>query len=185
MRGVEGRETGSFLCNKFPSQMNRQAYSSVTPKTLYYHSNGSGRDVYITYDNGGSFFPNGAVPRSSSMRNLALRPKSAGSISAKSLRYVPDGSGRDGYIKVTDGGLHFPGPRPLAEFKSSLRAYQPLMIEPRSDPYTYTQAAWLPKKSLAATRSQSRKAMDCVQRLYRPKTSSEKFLRPHSKLTTK
>mmetsp|Transcript_30695 Transcript_30695/g.53800 ORF Transcript_30695/g.53800 Transcript_30695/m.53800 type:complete len:163 (-) Transcript_30695:32-520(-) len=156
--------------------MKRQAYCPVTPKNLFYRSNGSGRDVYITYDNGGAFFPNGAVPKSSSMRNLAIRPKSAGTIAAKSLKYNPDGTGRDGYIKVTDGGLHFPGPRAQAEFKSSLRNYQPLVIDPRNDPYTWTQTAWLPKKSLHATRSQSRIAQDCVDRLYRPKTTAHRFL---------
>jgi hypothetical protein len=28
-------------------------FPSITPKTIYYHSNGSGRDHYIQFNNGG------------------------------------------------------------------------------------------------------------------------------------
>ena len=49
--------------------MQRQVSTSIHPKTLYYKTDGTGRDLYIACDSGGHFKSN---PK------LGSRPKSAG-----------------------------------------------------------------------------------------------------------
>jgi hypothetical protein len=145
--------------------MNRKAVHSVMPKTLYYRTDGTGRDMYIAYDNGGAFQP---LNNLRSYEKIVIRPKTAASKSSvKSLHYVPDGSGRDSYIKITDGGLHSASSfrHSLVNFKSSLRDYQPLKVS--CDPYTWTQSNWKTSKSRLCSRNDSKKIQKCINRLYK------------------
>ena len=43
--------------------MHRIAYSPVNAKSMFYQSNGSGRDSYIIHDNGGSYAPHFKLQR--------------------------------------------------------------------------------------------------------------------------
>ena len=144
--------------------MDRKAFHGVMPKTSYYRTDGSGRDTYISYDNGGTFQPMSNI---NSFDKVVLRPKSAVTKTAvRSLHYVCDGSGRDSYIRISDGGLHSPSvPQHfLTTFKSSLRDYQPIKIV--SDPFSWTQATWKTTKHRFFSRTNNRKVQDCVSRLY-------------------
>ena len=118
--------------------MDRNAHHGVMPKTSYYRTDGSGRDSYISYDNGGTFKPMSNFPTNGRMM---IRPVSAASKSSvRSLHYISDGSGRDSYIRISDGGLHAASTPQycLAGFKESLRTYQP--CKTINDPYVWTQA---------------------------------------------
>ena len=79
----------------------------LMPKTTFYRTNGTGRDTYIWYNNGGSvqnLLKNIGVRRAISFPQIPNgRPE------PKSLHYFSDGSGRDRYITVSDGGLHCDG----------------------------------------------------------------------------
>lgn len=144
--------------------MEKKAHHSVMPKTNYYRSDGTGRDTYIAYDNGGCFQPMSKVH---SQPKIVIRPKSGVSRSSlRSLHYISDGTGRDSYIRVGDGGLHAsasPGYF-LNEFKHSLRDYRPLKTV--TDPYTWTQSSWKSFKTRCVSREASKKIQDCVNRLY-------------------
>ena len=135
------------------------------PKTPYYRTNGTGRDMYIAYDNGGTFQPMMALK---GYKTSTSRPSSAVSKSSvRSLHYISDGTGRDSYIRISDGGLHNPStPRHfLNTFKSSLREYQP--IKTSSDFFTWTQSNWRTSKERLFSRSAQRKVQNCISRLYR------------------
>ena len=70
------------------------------PKSLYYRENGTGRDTYISVDNGGYYLPHCTLPEFpvSSLRGVRrVRPVTANP-SNKMLRYITDGTGRDTYI---------------------------------------------------------------------------------------
>jgi len=104
---------------------------------LKYHINGSGRDTYIYNDNGGNaamhgprnqnkptqFLPN--VNRSPDV--LAGKKFASAHHMAKSIRYKTDGSGRDSYCTMGDGGFTNPHRAialdPRVAFARSLRGY--------------------------------------------------------------
>ena len=134
------------------------------PKASYYRTNGTGRDTYISFNNGGCFQP---MLKVHSQDHLFIRPKTAVSkTSLKSLHYISDGTGRDSYVQYGDGGLHgcsTPGFF-LDEFRNKLRNYQP--IKTVCDPYTWTQAAWKTSQARCVSRNANRKVKSCVSRLY-------------------
>ncbi|OMJ95422.1 hypothetical protein SteCoe_1184 [Stentor coeruleus] len=145
--------------------MDRKAFHEVMPKTPYYRTNGTGRDTYIAYDNGGTFQPM-MTPRS--CERTSSRPRSSVSKSSnRSLHYISDGTGRDSYIHVSDGGLHCSSsPKHfLQTFKSSLRSYTP--VKKNSDFFVWTQTSWKTNKEKLFTRNTHRRVQQCVNRLYR------------------
>jgi hypothetical protein len=144
--------------------MERRTYHGVMPKSIYYRTDGSGRDTYISYDNGGCFQP---MSKLRSQKGLLIRPKTPVSQSSlKSLHYVSDGSGRDTYVQIGDGGLHArtSAEHFLANFRNSLRGYQPIKYP--SDPYTWTQSSWKSFQGRCNSRQANRKIKECVNRLY-------------------
>lgn len=148
--------------------MDRKAYHGVMAKTPYYRTDGTGRDTYIAYDNGGAFKP---MDKLHSHGKILIRPKSAASKSSmRSLHYNSDGSGRDSYIRISDGGLHASSTPQyfLNNFKASLRDYQP--CKTITDQYSWTQCSWKDSKTRAISRGTQRKIQDCISRLYRTKT---------------
>ena len=147
--------------------MDRRAYHGVMAKTPYYRTNGTGRDTYIAYDNGGTFKP---MSKLHSQNKILVRPKSAASKSSmRSLHYISDGTGRDSYIRISDGGLHASTTPQyfLTNFKASLRDYQP--SKTYCDQYSWTQTSWKDSKSRAVSRDTQKKIQTCIDRLYRTK----------------
>ena len=148
--------------------MQRQAYTHVMPRTLNYRTDGSGRDTYISVNNGGycnSFSKTAAYK----VPNGLIRPRSATSKpSAKSLHYKSDGTGRDGYITFGDGGLHTTvTPRHFnATFQQSLRSHAPLNRTRKNDAYSWAQLTWKTSKSRSSSRIKSKRVNECVNRLY-------------------
>lgn len=156
--------------------MQRSAYHDVMPKNSYYRSNGSGRDTYIAYDNGGTFQPMSKYPGSLTTRAV-IRPRSSYSRpSAKSLRYAPDGSGRDSYVKIGDGGLHAPStPKDfLSTFRDSLRSSDFSTTRTPTDPYTWAQLTWRDSRTRSVSRGKSKRVQDCIDRLYYCKRTATK-----------
>ncbi|CAG9322606.1 unnamed protein product [Blepharisma stoltei] len=153
--------------------MHRTAYHDVMPKTLYYRTDGSGRDTYIAYDNGGVFQSTAKFPSSQTAKSV-IRPRSSYSRpSAKSLRYAPDGSGRDSYIKCGDGGLHASStPKDfLSTFRESLRTNDCFLTRTISDPFSWAQLTWRDNRTRSISREKKRRVQDCVNRLYYNKRS--------------
>ena len=145
--------------------MERRAFHGVMPKTPYYRTNGSGRDMYIAYDNGGTFQPTMSM---NSYEKTTSRPRSAVSkLTLRSLHYIADGTGRDSYIKISDGGLHSTcTPKDIINnFKNSLREYTP--VKKPTDLFTWTQSRWMTTKERIYSRSANKKVQTCVNRLYR------------------
>ena len=135
------------------------------PKTNYYRSDGSGRDTYIAYDNGGVFRP---MNKLISQGKIMIRSTSSASkCSMRSLHYVPDGTGRDSYVKIGDGGLHASSSPHhfLTGFKASLRTYQPCKVI--NDPYIWTQSNWKDNKTRSISRVNNKKMQNCIDRLYK------------------
>jgi hypothetical protein len=150
--------------------MQKTNYAPITPKTSYYRTDGTGRDTYISFDNGGAFarmtaHAAAAIPR---VGSATVRPKSAVS-GARSLHYYSDGSGRDKYIKLGDGGLHLDYPDVCAshQFVASLRASTPSAgrtIRP-GDVFEWAQRSWTPQRARQASREKKRVTDDCTRRL--------------------
>ena len=151
--------------------MQRNSAVSITPRTSYYRPDGSGRDTYISFDNGGcnapmTFHPHSATPKASA----AVRPHSAVSrSSARSLHYYSDGSGRDKYIKQGDGGLHldYPDVSASQQFVTSLREPTPTSGKTvkAGDYFEWAQRAWTPKRARLHSQDRKRRTDDCVRRL--------------------
>lgn len=145
--------------------MNRQATVSMTPKTLYYKTDGTGRDLYIACDSGGHFKANeklGSRPTSASMK---VRPITPLSIGVKSLHYHSDGTGRDAYIQVSDGGLHSPTYRGAYSFINSLRSYERLpSARSRTDLLGWSQG-WQSARCKEQLRTSREITSQCVSRL--------------------
>ena len=86
----------------------RKTFSSISPKTAFYLSNGSGRDSYIACNNGGMTIAKGAnltldhgIERSSPLGGFPQHKGYYGkspSIDSKYLFYHSDGTGRDSYV---------------------------------------------------------------------------------------
>lgn len=100
-------------------------------RDLKYRADGSGRDGYAHFSNGGMHAEYKAAPlgrNSPSGRFLPTVHKKAGifdSNYALTVKYRPDGSGRDYYIKHENGGYSNPSrPQdPRLTFKQNLRSY--------------------------------------------------------------
>ena len=138
-------------------------YYPVMPKNPVYPTDGTGRDTYISVNNGGTFSPSLKNPGN---KRGFLRPSTASiSIKTRSLHYISDGCGRDGYIKHNDGGLHantYPGNLQGA-FLGSLRTYHRPTL---GDQFARVQSTWKLRPVRHLTRMQSEKVNNCVKRLH-------------------
>ncbi len=77
-------------------------------KARIYNTDGTGRDTYIGFNNGGNTAPFMATQAAKSGVFRSPGPKYRqvqGGSPAKKLHYRVDGTGRDSYIHVTDGGF--------------------------------------------------------------------------------
>lgn len=147
--------------------MQRQAMTTLQPKTKYYQADGTGRDLYIACNSGGYFKSNphlGGRPASASVP----RPVSASNSTLKSVHYQVDGTGRDFYIKVTDGGLHSLPYHGASTFTRSLRLYEKKGVRKASD-YLALSQTWMPMRSRSLRKLLHAQSHSCVTRLSRPR----------------
>lgn len=103
--------------------MNVQAAQT---KTLFYHSDGTGRDRYIGCNSGGFFAKTSVMPELPVTRLYAKRRPTSLPIqgSLKMVRYVSNGTGRDMYIASSSGGFEsWNKPKNKTTFASMLRVY--------------------------------------------------------------
>ena len=110
---------------------------------IIYKTNGTGRDTYIYNDDGGfnkmyearpQFHPGGFLP-GLDHKKFYQREKHP-YIHSKPIQYPQDGTGRDTYVKTTNGGLINPNLKHREyrqAFKASLRSYNkiPFYLEKR------------------------------------------------------
>jgi len=144
--------------------MQRQATTGVQPKTKYYQVDGSGRDLYIACDSGGHFKSNPHLGTRPATASLRPRPASASRASLKSVHYHADGTGRDFYIKVTDGGLHSWPYRGMTEFSGSLRSYEKRGVRTAGDYLAWSQT-WVPARTRNIRHVLRVQSHACVTRL--------------------
>jgi hypothetical protein len=144
--------------------MQRQAMTGVQPKTKYYQVDGTGRDLYIACDSGGHFKSNPHLGSRPSTASLRPRPASASRASLKSIHYQADGTGRDAYIQVTDGGLHGWPYRGMTVFSNSLRSYEKREVRTAGDYLAWSQG-WMPARARNVRHLLRVKSQACVSRL--------------------
>ena len=99
------------------TSLNRTSHLKYTT----YTGDGSGRDGYVVFGNGGLHelrFYNGSQPRSgfNNNKNFAPKPYAAPKKDATAFDYVPDGTGRDSYV-IFNYGLK-------ANYRSSYRGFE-------------------------------------------------------------
>jgi len=95
------------------------------PKFPHYIPDGSGRDAFVNYNNGGLGAPRIPFYHESSAFNQKRQTKSPSPLKdAVAFQYRPDGTGRDTYIYCNSGGLKNTSFAPYDEksFHNSLRA---------------------------------------------------------------
>ena len=98
---------------------------------IHYHTNGGGRDTYIFNNNGGFALPKTTIkyPNPGAMDprlTAAMRQKDKfPHLHSKPINYNQDGTGRDTYIMIGNGGLQrgWAGKEYRNAFKDSLRSY--------------------------------------------------------------
>lgn len=78
--------------------MYRQTHPSISPNYVNYRINGTGRDTYISTNNGGYYRASSLSSKSNPARNSYIRPIIPTSPAPRSVKYISDGTGRDRYI---------------------------------------------------------------------------------------
>ena len=115
-------------------------------KTTHYSPDGCGRDWYILHNNGGVYRKpcvTGFSNEKSPVKHEYSPPQPR--MQAKYIKYSSDGTGRDAYINVNSGGLHYPyGSRP---FYTTLRTWSPIKTHDSNDLYFKTQQIWLKRRA--------------------------------------
>ena len=96
-----------------------------SPKCKHYEANGTGRDMYISTNNGGFTINNMASPQPKIERvvlsnKFKFQQAGKASIEPKPVRYRSNGSGRDSYIEAS--GHYIKQRRNV--FESNLRNYE-------------------------------------------------------------
>ena len=116
--------------------MDNSSTLAYAGKTLFYHSNGSGRDSYIGFNQGGLAAPQARniQPEKGSMNSREIHMKvNSPVIHSKPVYYSTNGTGRDSYIARSSGGLHSeysPGST-RSSFYTNLRRYDDNSVSPR------------------------------------------------------
>lgn len=132
-------------------------------KSTFYRQDGTGRDAYISVDNGGFSFPSKTIsefPVGSFIRrssNKAVTPTTP----TKFMRYVSNGTGRDSYIMSNSGGFEMLKQLPnRLRFEGSLRTYGPSSMK----------TLWLKQKDAVMNRDLRERQERLCGRLSQPKT---------------
>ena len=128
--------------------MSGRPFSSIQPKSNYYRDDGTGRDLYITCNNGGLYQERRTVPEYpvSSFRPKRSWKSNVTNSSHKKVRYNSNGSGRDSYIYTSSGGFMNSDQIPdyKRTFASSLRSYNRSTSAgaPKVSDFTLTCRSW-------------------------------------------
>jgi hypothetical protein len=87
--------------------MDHSLERTFDPKVSHYHADGSGRDAYILYNNGGflSYKAHSKTPKAGLTFNIATNSALSPRKSPQIKRYYGNGSGRDNYIIDDSGGF--------------------------------------------------------------------------------
>ena len=138
---------------------------SMNPKVSIYHSNGSGRDTYINYDNGGfrRMCPSNYRIIYSTIRNESTK---ATNINPKFPIYKSNGRGRDSYIYSSCGGFY--KVNDYRGFVNSLRSYDTYQLKKKND-FVHYANTYLTPKEINEKRNLSRIQRATSARLARPK----------------
>jgi len=159
-------------------------YRTFYPKLSTYGGDGSGRDSYIIFNNGGLVRPhskNQNIVKRSGAKIWYNRSTPTPQSNAKSFRYHSNGSGRDFYVTFNSGGLHQPytpgGKRDL--FMDSLCNDPPNLRASRDDYLKRTQG-WIAPRSRQSIRRKSKVMQDVVSRLSQSPSPCGKKTRPSS-----
>ena len=87
-----------------------QILKSAAKTSIYPYNDGSGRDTYVSFSNGGNtliYSPNAKhIVHGEMNRSSSNFKQPTGLIPPKTLHYDQNGTGRDTYILSTSGGLH-------------------------------------------------------------------------------
>ncbi|CAD8150314.1 unnamed protein product [Paramecium pentaurelia] len=147
-----------------------QLPSCVSPRNFTnYISNGTGRDYYVVYYNGGlakntQVHEEGCYDR---RRFLSGEYQSKGlpSLSPKFQHYQGDGTGRDFYIKINEGGQF--SSLKKHNHLANLRSYDKIPQEFRSN--DFLRAPQMSVKEKLKMRQLSQKQKEVLERLCSPK----------------
>lgn len=163
---MNSRPTSATTAVSFGSKCSQKLKDiSIVPKVTMYRTDGTGRDTYINYDNGG--FKN--ITSSNYRKVYAIKNESgkATNIIPKFAIYKSDGYGRDSYIYTDCGGLYQVVNKHT--FPSLLRSYGGFQTYKRND-YLHYVKAFRPKKVLIEKKELCQK-----QRLLSAKLAQPKF----------
>ena len=155
--------------------MSGRPFSNIMPKSNYYRDDGTGRDLYITCNNGGLYQQRRQLPEYpvSSFRPKRSCKSNVPNSSHKKVRYTSNGTGRDSYIYSSSGGFMasdmFPDYK--RTFASSLRSYNRCSQAGDSNVanYTFTSTNWktMQQRSLNSSLYLNQKKLN--DRLSRPR----------------
>lgn len=97
----------------------------IIPKVANYRIDGTGRDSYIGFNNGGLIKESTNVEwcKYTNRRGLNQYSNKNYNVVSKVSIYKSDGNGRDQYIVKDCGGFYRIGQNSMQSFKTSLRAY--------------------------------------------------------------
>lgn len=159
-RPLSASTTATFGSRIFPKPKDYH----MNPKFSIYHSNGTGRDTYINYDNGGfrKVCPNNYRVLYSTLRSSMKTTN----INPKFPIYKSNGYGRDSYIYSSCGG--FFRCNSSKNFFQSLREYNIFSNKKKYDYLYYANNFKSPKEILEKNKL-ARKQRATSARLARPK----------------
>ncbi|CAD8121408.1 unnamed protein product [Paramecium sonneborni] len=138
-------------------------------KVVNYKVNGSGRDTYIGYGNGG-FYKTDSLHTEESFYQLN-RQNSLPIINSKFKLYHTDGTGRDSYISESQGGFY--SYQPKINFLGRLRHYDPSPEAIRGNDFLRRSQMVKPAKEQERQLKQSAVVEQVTQRLQLPKIKRE------------
>ena len=140
------------------------AVYNLMAKSQLYRGNGTGRDTYISIDNGGMYFPQKALPELpvSTFVNRNQSKAVITQLSGRVNRYNSNGTGRDSYIMSNSGGFELASTYARnSRFEGNLRTYRP--------PMARTHNSWFAHKYKVHTRLVLNYQQALSRRLSQPK----------------
>ncbi|EAR93500.2 hypothetical protein TTHERM_00424680 (macronuclear) [Tetrahymena thermophila SB210] len=154
----------------------------LSPKALNYVSNGSGRDSYIGFNCGG-LLDAPSKPANYSIGSFRTKTESRSVnnfLPAKHVHYRSDGSGRDKYIIVNEGGLI--GEMKRYNYINDLRSYQKRRKIEKNDYFYQTQ--FFPSLSQSIKKEQIHQSQIFnSQRLSQPRQFTDPYENEKKKIT--
>ena len=160
--------------------MERSTTFSNAAKTIFYNSNGTGRDSYIVASHGGlvASQQRNVQPEKGTMDSRDIHIKTISPvIHSKPIHYTSDGTGRDSYIVRSSGGLfseYVPG-SVKSGFYNSLRQYDNTSLSPKRSRSPGKKDFFLTSQShFNSTQKASFRKLNSYQRMLDTKLSKPK-----------